>query len=145
MNININPIALITTVSLLGTIVCILFACFASRWLIRVTLIMLALVLLLPSALVGISLKPELIDGRLRTYKRFYRDIQVGMPRDQVLELIDQHYPFDSPRYPPMVIKDTQSNLSFFMNSEGVIEPYCEGIFLTMQKDIVVKKKYSQE
>ena len=143
MNIDIHPIFLIAVVSLLGTIACIIFACFASRWLTRGVLIMVALVLLAPSVLVAVTLKPEIIDGRFRTYKRFYRDIQVGMLRNQVMGLVNRHYPSDGIRHRPNVITDTKDSLSFFMNSEGAREPNCEGIFLLMQNYKVVKKQYS--
>jgi len=145
MNIDIHPIFLIAAITLLGAIVCILFACFSSQWLKRGIFVGVALVLLAPSVLVAIALKPELIDGRFRTYKRFYRDIQVGMLRNQVMELVNQHYPSDGIRHHPNVITDTKDNLSFFINSEGSREPNCEGIFLTMQNYRVVNKQYSAD
>ncbi len=56
-------------------------------------MIVLALVFLLPAAYVFLAFHPELVDGRFRTYKAFYRDIHVGMTKDQVFAALDRRYP----------------------------------------------------
>ena len=130
---------------LLGAIVCIALACRTSRRLKRSLLIVCALFLLAPSGLVVVILKPELVDARFRTYKRLYRDIQVGMSRSQVIELVDRHYPSVGKRLRPKVLEDSDARLDFFMNPENSTQPNCEGIFLRMQEDKVVKKSYSAD
>jgi hypothetical protein len=141
MRFVLNPILVIAAVTLVGAIACSVFACFASRWFKRSILIVAALVLLAPSGLALITAKPELVDARFRTYKRLYRDIQVGITRSEVMELVDRHYPVNGERLRPAVMEDSDSKLGFFMNPEES-GPNCEGIFLQMQEDRVVKKEY---
>ena len=90
-------------------------------------------------------LKPELIDGRYKTYKQLYGDIDIGMSRAQVMTLVDQHYPSGGKRLRPNIIEDSDKKLSFFMNPEDSIEPNCEGIFLQMQDDRVMRKSYARD
>lgn len=145
MTVGIHPFLLIAGVGLIGAVLVCVFAWRASSWFKRVLLILLALVLIVPAVLVGVALKPELADGRFRTYKQFYRDIQVGMTREQVMQLIVYHYPSDGKRSSPTVLKDTETQLYFFMNPEKRTQPNCEGIFLTMQEGKVVEKEYSPD
>ena len=145
MVFGLHPIFLIAAVTLTGAIACLVFACQASRWLKRCILIVVALVLLAPSGLVLMILKPELVDARFRTYKQLYGDIQVGMSRAEVMTLVDQHYPSGGRRLRPKVLEDSDDELSFFMNPEESREPNCEGIFLQMQEDAVVKKSYARD
>jgi hypothetical protein len=42
----------------------------------------------------------RLIDARFRAYRAFYRDIQVGMTRDQVPATRAHRYPTNAPRKP---------------------------------------------
>lgn len=140
-----HPIFPIAAVTLVGALACLVFACLASRWLKRSLLILVALVLLAPSGLALVVLKPELVDARVRTYKRFYRDIQVGMTRPEVMELVDRHYPPRGDRLRPEVIKDSDGQLGFHMNPEDPSGPNCEGIFLKMREDRVVNKTYSAD
>jgi len=142
---SIHPIFLIAAAALLGAIACIVFACLAGQWLRRSILIVTALILVAPSGLVLAILKPELVDARFRTYKRLYRDIEVGMTRAEVMNLLERHYPSDGKRLPPTLLEDTDTRIGFFMNPEGSREPNCEGIFLQMQDDAVVKKSYSAD
>lgn len=145
MGFGLHPIFLIAAVTLVGAIACLVFACLASRWLKRSVLIVVALVLLAPSGLFFIMLKPELADARFRTYKRLYGDIQVGMSRAEVMTLVDKHYPPEGKRLRPMVLENSEARLEFFMNPEESPEPNCEGIFLQMQDDAVVRKSYSAD
>lgn len=147
MGFGLHPIFLIAGVTLLGAIACLVFACLASRWLKRSILIVVALVLLTPSGLALIMLKPELVDARFRTYKRLYGDIQVGMSRSEVMTLVIKHYPNEGKRLSPKVIENSETRLAFFMNPEDEEsgEPNCEGIFLNMQDDAVVEKSYSRD
>ena len=45
----------------------------------------------------------------------------------------------------PKVLEDSDTRLDFFMNPERSTEPNCEGIFLQMQENKVVKKSYSAD
>jgi hypothetical protein len=145
MGFGLHPLFLIVGITLIGAIACVVFACRTSNWLKRVILIVVTLVLLAPSGLLTVMLKPELVDARFRTYKRLYRDIQIGMTRSEVMELVRHHYPSDGKRLEPKVMEDSTNGLGFFMNPEQSREPNCEGIFLQMQEDKVVKKQYSAD
>ncbi len=145
MGFGLHPIFLIAAVTLVGAIVCLVFACLASRWLKRSILIVVALVLLAPSGLVLIILKPELVDARFRTYKQLYGDIQVGMSRAEVMALVEKHYPTEGKRLRPKVLENSEDRIGFLMNPEDSRSPNCEGIFLQMQDDAVVKKSYAAD
>jgi hypothetical protein len=145
MEFGLHPLFLIAAVTLIGTLACLFSACLASNWLKRGILIVAALFLLTPSGVALICIKPELVDGRYKTYKQLYGDIHVGMSRAEVMTLVDQHYPSGGERLPPNIIEDSDKKLSFFMNPEDSTEPNCEGIFLRMQDDSVVKKSYARD
>ena len=89
--------------------------------------------------------RPELIDGRFKTYKQFYESIQVGDSKSEVLNKIDLHYPKGGKRKSPTVWSDTEQSLCFFMNPENWKEPNCEGIILTLENGKVVEKEYSKD
>lgn len=101
--------------------------------------------LLVPAYLVVAVYAPELIDARIRTYKALYREIESGMTRDQVLAMVDKHYPAGGMRQRPKIMKDTFEELGFFMNPEHSREPNCEGIFLDLADGRVVGKRYSRD
>ena len=141
----VHPLFLIAVVTLIGALVCLIFACIASHWFKRGILIVAALFLLTPSGVALLCFKPELVDGRYKTYKQLYGDIHVGMNRAEVMTLVDRHYPSGGGRLPPDVIEDSDKKLSFFMNPEDSTGPNCEGIFLQMKEDTVVKKSYARD
>ena len=145
MGFGLHPIFLIAIVTLIGALVCLVFACLASNWLKRGILIVVALFLLAPSGAALICLKPELVDGRYSTYKHLYGDIEVGMSRSQVMKLVDRYYPSGGKRLRPRVLEDSDLKLRFFMNPEESNEPNCEGIFLEIQDDKVVRKSYARD
>ncbi len=140
-----HPLFLIAAVTLIGALVCLIFACIASHWLKRGILIVAALFLLTPSGVALLCIKPELVDGRYKTYKQLYGDIHVGMSRAEVMTRVDRHYPSEGERLRPDIIENSDKKLSFFMNPEDSTEPNCEGIFLTLEKDAVVKKSYARD
>ena len=140
-----HPLILIAAVTLIGAVACLVFAYFASHWLKRGILIAAALFLLCPSGVALIGFKPELVDDRFKTYKYLFRDVEVGMSRAEVITLVDQHYPSEGERLRPNIIEDSEKNLSFFMNPEDSTEPNCEGIFLEMQDNKVVRKSYARD
>ena len=149
MGFSLQPIVIvllmIVAIALIGAIACLVFACRASGWIKRSILIVAALVLLAPSGLALICFKPELVDGRYRTYKQLYRDIQVGMSRAEVMALVEKHYPEAGQRLRPTVVEISEERLSFNMNPEGPREPNCEGISVNLQQDKVVYKFYSRD
>ena len=145
MGFELHPLILIAVVTLIGAGACLVFAYLASHWLKRGILIVAALFLLGPSGVALICFKPELVDDRFRTYKQLFGDIEVGMSRVEVMTLVDQHYPFDGERLRPNVIENSDIKLSFFMNPEDSTEPNCEGIFLRMRDNKVVRKSYARD
>ena len=145
MEFGLHPLLLIAAVTLIGALVCLIFACIASHWLKRGILIVAALFLLTPSGVALMVLKPELIDGRYKTYKQLYGDIDIGMSRAQVMTLVDQYYPSGGKRLRPTIVEDSDKKLSFWMNPEDSTEPNCEGIFLRMQDNKVVRKSYARD
>lgn len=145
MGFELHPIFLIAAVTLIGAVACLVFAYLASKWIKRGILIVAALFLLVPSGVALIGFKPELVDDRFRTYKLLFGDIEVGMSRADVMTLADQHYPSEGERLRPNIIEDSDKKLGFFMNPEDSTEPNCEGIFLRMQGDKVVRKSYARD
>ena len=140
-----HPLILIAALTLIGAVACLVFAYLASHWLKRGILIVAALFLLCPSGVALIGFKPELVDDRFKTYKQLFGDIEVGMSRAEVMTLVDQHYPSEGERLRPNIIEDSDKKLSFFMNPEDSAEPNCEGIFLEMQDNKVVRKSYARD
>ena len=63
----------------------------------------------------------------------------------EVMTLVDQHYPSEGERLRPNLIEGSGKKLSFFMNPEDSAEPNCEGIFLRMQDNKVVRKSYARD
>jgi len=63
----------------------------------------------------------------------------------EVMTLVDQHYPSEGERLRPNLIEGSDKKLSFFMNPEDSAEPNCEGIFLQMQDNKVVRKSYARD
>lgn len=136
---------IISAVTLIGAIASFVFAWRVSSWIVRSILIMASVVLLAPAGLALICFKPELVDGRYKTYKQFYRDIHTGMSRSEVMALVEKHYPETGQRLLPKVIDDSEGRLAFHMNPEGEREPNCEGICVNLQQGKVVYKFYSRD
>ncbi len=105
--------------------------------------IFMGIAVLIPVYFVVLAAVPHLIDSRYRTYWAFYQDIEVGMDRAEVKGLLAKHYPEDGNRLLPKTISDSESELGFFMNPEGSIHPNREGIFIDLEDDRVVGKRYS--
>ena len=145
MSFGVHPFILIAAIGALAALVAIIFACRAKSRLVTAMLFVLALVFITPAGYVFLAFHPELVDGRFRTYKSFYRDIQVGMTREQVLAAMEQRYPAIGSRTRPKILNDTPEGLGFFMNPETSREPNCEGIFLTLEAGRVTKIVYSAD
>ena len=145
MSFEVQPFIIFAALSALAAVVAIIFACRARNTFVMVMLVLLALLLVAPSPVVVMMFFPELTDSRYRTYKAFYRDIEVGMTREQVLTAMERRYPKKGPRQQPTVMQDQPGGLGFFMNPEKSREPNCEGIFLTLEAGRVTKKVYSPD
>jgi hypothetical protein len=145
MSLGVHPFMLIAAIGAVAALVAVIIACRAQSGFVSAMMLALALVLIAPTAYVFLAFHPELVDGRFRTYKAFYRDIQIGMTREQVYSALERRYPKDGPRQRPKVLNDTPEGLGFFMNPETSREPNCEGIFLTLEGGRVTKKQHSPD
>ena len=145
MSFGVHPVILIAAIGALLALIAVVVACMARTGGLRVLMIVLAWVFLLPAASVFLAFHPELVDGRFRTYKAFYSDIQIGMTRDDVFAVLDRLYPKEGARQRPKVMGDTPDSLGFFMNPETSREPNCEGIFLKLENGRVKSKDYSPD
>ncbi|MDB4759413.1 hypothetical protein OAF99_03630 [Akkermansiaceae bacterium] len=111
----------------------------------RILLILTGSGVLISSVFFFLALNSWIIDPRFRTYRSFYYEIEEGMTRQQVVEILIKYYPRDGARDRPTVRSDDEDQLGFFMNPEDYREPNCEGIFLEMKDGVVVKKTYSND
>lgn len=145
MSFGVHPFILIAAVGAVAALVTVIVACRARSGFVTALMFVLALVFIAPAGYLFLAFRPEVVDGRFRTYKAFYRDIQVGMTREQVLAAMDRRYPADGPRKRPKIMDDTPESLGFFMNPETSREPNCEGIFLTLERGRVTKIVYSAD
>ncbi len=145
MNFGVHPIVLIAGVGGFLGLVTIIVACRTRSGVVRALTSVLAFVFLVPGIFLFLAFRPELVDGRFRTYKTFYQDIQIGMTREQVYSALERRYPKGGPRQRPTVLNDTPEGLGFFMNPETSREPNCEGIFLKLERNRVIKKDYSPD
>lgn len=145
MTFGVHPFILIAAVGVVLALAAIVTACLVRSGGIKAVIIGLALVFLIPAGYVFLAFHPELVDGRFRTHKAFYSDIQIGMTRDEVFAVLDLCYPKSGARQRPQTLDDTPQALNFFMNPETSHEPNCEGIFLTLTNGHVVKKQYSAD
>ena len=140
-----HPIVLIALLAAVAALVAVIVAQRSRRGLVTWLMVGLALLFLVPAGYVFVVFHPELVDGRFRTYKAFYRDIQLGMTREQVFAALEHRYPKGGPRQRPKVMQDQPDNLGFFMNPETSPEPNCEGIFVTLEHGRVTRKEYSAD
>lgn len=98
-----------------------------------------------PGIFLLLMLKPELIDARFRTYKAFYRDIEIGMKREDLDALLERRYPAGGERQRPKLMNNAADAVGYFMNPEESTEPNCEGIFLKLKDGRVTEKQYSAD
>lgn len=145
MSYAVNPLIIVAIVSAIFAFAAGIYIFRSRSTKVRIALATLALVLLVPIALVTVAFNPWLIDARFRTYRSFYKDLQVGMTHDQVMEIAQRHYPQGGKRGFPKVMKEDETNLGFFMNPEGIREPNCEGIFLRLKDGKVTEISYSAD
>lgn len=145
MSLDIHPFVLLAAAGVILALIAIVVACKARSGFLATMALVLAVVFIAPAAYMFLAMHPGIIDKRFRTYKAFYRDIQVGMTREEVFAAVQRRYPQSGPRQPPKVMHDEADSLGFFMNPEGSREPNCEGIFLKLEAGRVVSKRYSAD
>lgn len=115
------------------------------RTFVRLILGMLAVCLLVPSAVLFVGKNPWLVDARFRTFKMAYWYIRIGMSRDEVLREIRDLYPADGRQEAPVIVEDTASTLRIQMNTGDPPEHIRDFITLTMQDGRVMGKNQSSE
>lgn len=142
MSIGFHPFILIAAGGVLFALLACLLVCLTRNRRVKILMFALAMLFLLPSGYLVMSLHPELTDARFRAYKAFYQDIHVGMTRADVLAALNRHYPATGKRQRPEMTSDQPGQLGFFMNPEGSQEPNCEGILLKLEADRVASKEY---
>jgi|GEM_PF-558834 hypothetical protein len=146
MSQSIHPIVVLAILGVVASLI-LLFTVFRVRRAgLKVLLVLLAIVTLAPAGLVVLTMYPELLDARFRSYKAFYEDIHLGMTREEVMAVQAKHYPEGGPRQKPRIMIDEAESLTFFMNAE-VPDSWinCEGIFLGFKDGRVVSKTYSPD
>lgn len=86
-------------------------------------------------------------DARHICYDAFYRDIHLGMTRDDVYSCMNKHYPEGGKRGKPSVFCENEKDrLGFFMNPEGANpNPNGEGILLIFKWNRVIWARYSPD
>jgi drug/metabolite transporter superfamily protein YnfA len=140
-----HPLLLLVGLFAAAAIACCFAVCFArrapARWLLAIG----GLVFAAPAGWAFTVLHPELFDARFRAFKQLYGEIHAEMTRDEVLQLVDQHYPVGGLRGAPKLYEESSEKLGFFMNPEFSTEPNCEAIILTMRVGRVERKEYSPD
>jgi hypothetical protein len=144
MHFLMHPIVLAVLGSTIGFLL-LVAAYLTKRGSLRAFFVSLGAFCLLPAGLVFVLMNPGIFDSRFRPYQTFYKSINIGMTRAEILSLMGQHYPTNGPRQVPKIMEDTPERLGFFMNPEGSTEPNCEGIFLDMKNGIISRKRYSSD
>src|SRR3954469_22826596 len=120
-----HPFMLITLVGACAAFVTVVLGCRARSRGAIAACVVLTVIFLLPAFIVFNVLFPEFLDGRFRTYKAFYRNIELGMTRNEVMQLRDHYYPKSGSHLAPKIMDDTPQRLGFFMNPETSREPNC--------------------
>ena len=134
-----------TPMIMAGVIPSVIAARFAwrSRSVIRqLFLVILTLCFLVPTAVLIAGMNPWLVDGRYRTYLKFYWSLRQNMTHAEVIAVMNDFYPPNDVRLPPMIIEDNSTSLSFYMNPEDKSEPNAEGIFLKIEDGRVIDMRY---
>lgn len=146
MSESFHPAIVIAALGMLTALI-LLITVFRLRSLgLKILLLLVAIAVLAPAGFVVLTVYPEWVDGRFRTYKDFYNDIRLGMTRDEVMKTLAGHYPEGGERQPPFIMVDEVDSLTFFMHPEDPGRPVgSEGILLGLQDGKVVSKTYSPD
>lgn len=140
------PILVLAILGIVVSVIMLITVFRVRRWGLKVLLVLIAGLTLAPSGLILVSVNPEWVDARFRSYKDFYEGIQLGMTREEVMALQMQLYPAEGPRRPPHIMVDEIESLSFFMDPEDPESSVnCEAILLALKDGKVVAKTYSPD
>ncbi len=145
MSSSIHPIFVVAALGVVASIILLVTVFKVRSKGLKVMLAFLAVLTLAPLGLVVLALYPEWLDARIRSYKAFYEDIQLGMTRDEVMSVQAKVYPEGSLRVKPRLIVDEADHLTFFMHPETSAEPDCEAIILALKEGKVASKTYSPD
>jgi hypothetical protein len=141
-----HPIVVLAVLGIVGSLILLATVFRVRRVGLKVLLVLIAIVTLTPAGLVVLTMYPEWVDARFRSYKAFYESIQLGMTREEVMAVQSRHYPEGGPRQKPRIIVDEVESLTFFMNAEVPDSSInCEGILLGFKDGRVVSKTYSPD
>ncbi|MFN0077622.1 MAG: hypothetical protein ACKVY0_14220 [Prosthecobacter sp.] len=146
MSQSIHPIVVLSILGIVASLILLVTVFRVRRVGLKVLLVLIAVVTLAPAALVVLTMYPEWVDARFRSYKAFYAGIQLGMTREDVMAVQAQHYPEGGPRQRPLIMVDEAESLTFFMHAE-VPDSWinCEGILLGFKDGKVASKTYSPD
>lgn len=145
MNSSTHPILVLALLGLVGSLIMLVTVFRVRRAGLKLLLVLISLVLLAPAGLVVVTVFPEWVDARFRSYKTFYEGIQPGMTQAEVMAWEAQIYPEGGPRQRPQIIVQDETSLSFFMHPEHSTEPNCEGILLVFENGRLESKSYSPD
>ncbi|MDZ4401502.1 hypothetical protein [Prosthecobacter sp.] len=146
MNSSIHPIVVLAVLGIVASLILMVTVFHVRRAGLKVLLVLIAVLTLAPAGLVVLTMYPEWVDARFRSYKAFYDGIQLGMTRDEVLTVQAKLYPDSGPRQKPRIIVDEVESLTFFMHPEvSDSSVNCEGILLHLKEGKVVSKVYSPD
>jgi hypothetical protein len=140
-----HPIFVLAVLGLVASVIMLITVTRVRSMGLKVVLVLISFVTLAPAALVLVSMYPEWVDARYRSYKGFYEGLQLGMTHAEVMDLQAKLYPEGGPRQKPQIIMEDEKNLTFFMHPEHSTEPNCEGIFLVFENGRLKSKSYSPD
>jgi hypothetical protein len=140
-----HPIFVLAVLGLVASVIMLITVTRVRSMGLKVVLVLISFVTLAPAALVLVSMYPEWVDARYRSYKGFYEGLQLGMTHAEVMDLQAKLYPEGGPRQKPQIIMEDEKNLTFFMHPEHSTEPNCEGIFLVFENGRLKSKTYSPD
>jgi hypothetical protein len=135
----------LAAVSLALAVVAFVVAWHSRRMVLRCLLAVLGVGFLVFPALVADAVFPWVLDARYSAYRIFFKTIEVGVSRDEVMVVLNRCYPAGGPRLRPRMVEDKEERVSFHMNAEGPREPNCEAIILAMEHGKVRSKWYSAD
>lgn len=140
-----HPIFVLAALGVVGTGIMLITAFKVRSKGLKVLLVLIGLATLAPAGMVLVAMYPEWVDARYRSYKDFYAGIQLGMTREEVMDLQARIYPAGGSRQKPQIMMEDERGLTFFMHPEDLAEPNCEGIFLGFENGKLKSKTYSPD
>ncbi|MBN8417304.1 MAG: hypothetical protein J0L73_00155 [Verrucomicrobia bacterium] len=145
MNSSPYPILVLALLGLVASLITLVTVFRVRRVALKLLLLLISLLALAPTGLVLVTMFPEWVDARFRSYKTFYEGIQPGMTKAEIMAWEAQIYPEGGPRQRPQIIVEDETSLSFFMHPEHSTDPNCEGILLVFENGKLKAKTYSPD